>query len=285
MNTHNLPLFIVDPLVQAALQEDMGRGGDITSLAVIPADAQARAVMGARREGRICGLDLAEKAFLMADPSLTVTRLVAEGSDVEKNTPVLEVSGPARGILAGERVALNFVGRLSGIATMTRDMQKATGNHKAKIAATRKTTPGLRAIEKYAVVVGGGAPHRYALDDAMMIKDNHIAVAGGIVQALKRAKEAAGHTVKIEIEVDTLDQLKEVLGEGADIVLLDNMSTEDMARAVEMTKGRALLEASGNVTIGRVPEIAAAGVDMISCGALTHSVANFDVGLDFSAAA
>lgn len=283
--THKIPDIMIEPLVRAALAEDLGRGGDITSMAVVPESARAKVVMGARREGRICGLDLAEMAFRLIDGTLKITRLKPEGSDVKKGDAVLEVEGSARSILAGERVALNFVGRMSGIATLTRDMQAAVGNHKAKIAATRKTTPMLRAVEKYAVVVGGGAPHRYGLDDAMMIKDNHIAMAGGITAALRRAKQSAGHTVKIEIEVDTLEQLDEVLQEGADIIMLDNMSVADMETAVKRIAGRALVEASGNVTIGRIPEIAGAGVDMISSGALTHSVPNFDVGLDYKEAA
>lgn len=279
-----LPAVLTEPLVRAALAEDLGRGGDITGNAVVLAETRARVVMAARKEGRICGLDLAEMAFRLVDHSLEITRLKIEGSDVKAGEGVMEVAGCARSILAAERVALNFVGRMSGIATLTRNMQAAVGNHKAKIAATRKTTPTLRAIEKYAVVAGGGAPHRYGLDDAMMIKDNHIAMAGGIVQALKRAKQAAGHTVKIEIEVDTLEQLEEVLSEGADIIMLDNMKTSDMEKAVKMIAGRALIEASGNVTLERIPEIAATGVDMISSGALTHSVPNFDVGLDYKAA-
>lgn len=283
--THKLADILIEPLVRAALAEDLGRGGDITSNAVVPAEARAKVVMGARNDGRICGLDLAEMAFRLVDGTLKITRLKAEGSDVQKGDAVLEVEGNARSILAGERVALNFVGRMSGIATLTRNMQRAVGNHKAKIAATRKTTPNLRVVEKYAVVVGGGAPHRYGLDDAIMIKDNHIAMAGGITAALKRAKASAGHTVKIEIEVDNLEQLDEVLLTGADIIMLDNMSSADMERAVKTIAGRALIEASGNVTLARIPEIAATGVDMISSGALTHSVANFDVGLDYKDAA
>ncbi len=283
--THKLADVLIEPLVRAALAEDLGRGGDITSNAVVPPDARARVVMGARKEGRICGLDLAELAFRLIDGTLKITRLKPEGSDVRKGDAVLEVEGNARSILAGERVALNFVGRMSGIATLTRNMQQAVGNHKARIAATRKTTPNLRVVEKYAVVVGGGAPHRYGLDDAMMIKDNHIAMAGGITAALKRARQSAGHTDKIEIEVDNLEQLKEVLETGADIIMLDNMSTPDMEAAVKLIAGRALVEASGNVTLDRIPEIASTGVDMISSGALTHSAPNFDVGLDYKDAA
>lgn len=282
---HKLQDVLIEPLVRAALAEDLGRGGDITSNAVVPHDARARVVMGARKTGIICGLDLAEMAFRLIDHTLVIKRLKPEGSDVGKGDAVLEVVGNARSILAAERVALNFVGRMSGIATLTRQMQNAVGNHKAKIAATRKTTPNLRIIEKYAVVVGGGAPHRYGLDDAIMIKDNHIAMAGGITAALKRARESAGHTVKIEIEVDNLTQLDEVLQTGADIIMLDNMSTSDMETAVKRINGRSLVEASGNVTLERIAEIAATGVDMISSGALTHSAPNFDVGLDYRDAA
>jgi nicotinate-nucleotide pyrophosphorylase (carboxylating) len=284
-NVAPLPAVILEPLVRMALAEDLGRSGDITSNSTIPADTRARAVIASREDGRIAGLDLAELAFKIVDPSLTVKRLKPEGADVKKGDEVMEVEGRARSILTAERVALNFVGRLSGIATLTLKMVRAAGNHKARIAATRKTTPGLRAIEKYAVQVGGGIPHRYGLDDAVLIKDNHIAMAGGVRVAIRSAKQNIGHTVKIEVEVDTLDQLKEVLEEGADIVMLDNMSLEDMAAAVKLVAGRAVVEASGGVTLERIPKIAATGVDLISSGAITHSAPNFDVGLDFRAAA
>lgn len=280
-----LPAVLIEPLVRAALAEDLGRGGDITSNAVIPAETQARVVMSCRQEGIICGLDLAEAAFRLIDPTLKITRLANDGDAVIPGTDVLDVAGAARSILAAERVALNFTGRLSGIATLTNKMVKAVGNHKARICDTRKTTPGLRALEKYAVRVGGGMNHRAGLDDAILIKDNHIAMAGGVTAALRRARQAAGHTVKIEIEVDTLAQLKDVLDVGTDVVMLDNMSLEDMAQAVQMVAGRALVEASGGVTLERIPHIAATGVDMISSGALTHSAPNFDVGLDFRSAA
>lgn len=280
-----LPLVITEPLVKAALAEDLGRVGDITSNSTIPADVRAKVTMGARADGRIAGLDIAELAFKTVDPDLQIKRLKPEGADVKKGDKVLEVEGRARSILAAERVALNFVGRMSGIATLTLKMVRAVGNHKAKIAATRKTTPGLRAIEKYAVQVGGGIPHRYGLDDAVMIKDNHVAIAGGIREALRAAKQNVGHTVKIEVEVDTLAQLDEALEEGADIIMLDNMSIDDMTLAVKKTAGRAMLEASGNVTLERIPAIAGTGVDIISSGAVTHSAPNFDVGLDFEAAA
>lgn len=284
--------LIVEPLVKTALAEDLGQAGDITGAAAVPEGARARVVMTAREGGRIAGLDFAEAAFRMVDGTLEIKRLTAEGADVEAGGAVMEVAGAARSILAAERVALNFVGRLSGIATLTRQMARAVGGHKARIAATRKTTPGLRAAEKYAVQVGGGLPHRYGLYDAILIKDNHIAMAGGVLPALRAAKKyashakhaRAGHTVKIEIEVDTLDQLREVMAEGADIVMLDNMSLEDMAEAVKIVAGRAVVEASGGVTLARVAGIAATGVDLISSGAITHSAPNFDAGLDYRAA-
>lgn len=277
--------LVINPLVQMALAEDLGRGGDITSNSTVPAETRATVVIAAREDGRIAGMDLAESAFRMVDPDLKITRLKPEGSDVAKGDAVLEIEGRARSILTAERVALNFMGHLSGIATLTLKMVRAVGNHKARIAATRKTTPGLRTVEKYAVMVGGGIPHRYGLDDAVMIKDNHIAMAGGIKIAIRNAKAQIGHTVKIEVEVDTLVQLAEVLEEGVDIVMLDNMSNEDMTKAVEMVAGRAVIEASGGVTLARIPDIAATGVDLISTGAITHSAPNFDVGLDFKSAA
>jgi nicotinate-nucleotide pyrophosphorylase (carboxylating) len=280
-----LPSVILEPLVKMALAEDLGRSGDITSNSTVPAETRAKVVIASREEGRIAGLDLAELAFRLVDPALTVKRLKPEGSDVKKGDEVMEVEGRARSILTAERVALNFVGRMSGIATLTLKMVRAVGNHKARIAATRKTTPGLRAIEKYAVQVGGGIPHRYGLDDAVLIKDNHIAMAGGVKIAIRNAKQNIGHTVKIECEVDTLAQLKEVLEEGVDIVMLDNMSLEDMVAAVKIVAGRAVVEASGGVTLDRIPKIAATGVDLISSGAITHSAPNFDVGLDYKTAA
>jgi nicotinate-nucleotide pyrophosphorylase (carboxylating) len=281
----SLPDILVEPLVKMALAEDLGRAGDITGAATIPTGTHARVVMAVRQKGRIAGLALAETAFRCMGPDLKITRLKNDGADVEKDDALLEIAGDARAILAAERVALNFVGRLSGIATLTLQMTRATGDHKARIAATRKTTPGLRAIEKYAVQIGGGLPHRYGLDDAILIKDNHIAMAGGVRAALRGAKQNAGHTVKIEIEVDTLEQLKVVMEEGVDIVMLDNMSLADMAAAVAFVNGRAVVEASGGVTLDRIADIAATGVDLISSGAITHSAPNFDVGLDYKTSA
>lgn len=280
--TRPLDPVIIAPLVRRALEEDMGLNGDVTTDSVIPADKKATVVMAAREEGRIAGLDLAESAFAMVDSTLALKRLKPEGSDVAQGDALLEISGNARSILKAERVALNFAGHLSGIATITRNMQRACGNHKARIAATRKTLPGLRSVQKYAVTVGGGLPHRMGLFDAILIKDNHIAMAGGIAPALAAAKKQAGHTLKIEIEVDTLKQLDEVMANGgADIIMLDNMTAADMTQAVAIVQGRALLEASGGVTIERVPEIAATGVDLISVGFITHSARNLDLGLDF----
>lgn len=277
--------FIIEPLVRMALTEDLGRAGDITSDSTLPDSARACVVIAAREEGRIAGLDIAEAAFRMVDGNLKITRLIREGADVKKGDEVMQVEGRARSILTAERVALNFMGHMSGVATLTLKMVRAVGNHKAKIAATRKTLPGLRAVQKYAVMVGGGIPHRYGLDDAVLIKDNHIAMAGGVRNAIRGAKAHIGHTVKIEVEVDTLEQLAEVLEEGVDIVMLDNMTNEQMKKAVAMAEGRAVVEASGGVTLARIPEIAETGVDLISSGAITHSAPNFDVGLDYKAAA
>lgn len=277
--------FIIEPLVRMALAEDLGRAGDITSDSTVPESARACVVIAAREEGRIAGLDIAEAAFRMVDANLKITRLIREGADVKKGDEVMKVEGRARSILTAERVALNFMGHMSGVATLTLKMVRAVGNHKAKIAATRKTLPGLRAVQKYAVMIGGGIPHRYGLDDAVLIKDNHIAMSGGVRNAIRNAKAHIGHTVKIEVEVDTLEQLAEVLDEGVDIVMLDNMTGEQMKQAVAMVGGRAVVEASGGVTLARIPEIAATGVDLISSGAVTHSAPNFDVGLDYKAAA
>lgn len=285
--------FIIEPLVRMALAEDLGRAGDITSDSTVPETARATVVIAAREDGRIAGMDIAEAAFRMVDQNLKITRLIREGADVKKGDEVMQVEGRARSILMAERVALNFMGHMSGVATLTLKMVRAVGNHKAKIAATRKTLPGLRAVQKYAVMVGGGIPHRYGLDDAVLIKDNHIAMAGaaagntagGVRNAIRGAKAHIGHTVKIEVEVDTLEQLEEALDEGVDIVMLDNMTNAQMKKAVEMAAGRAVVEASGGVTLARIPEIAATGVDLISSGAITHSAPNFDVGLDYKNAA
>ena len=272
--------ILLENAVRAALDEDLGQAGDITTNATIPAHVQASAVMAARKGGVIAGLPLAEAAFRIIDPSLKIEALVEDGAHVPAKTPVLRVTGNARAILTAERVALNYACRLSGIATMTAEFVALVAHTNANICCTRKTTPGLRAFEKYAVRCGGAMNHRFGLDDAVLIKDNHIAVAGGIREALRAAKAAAGHLVKVEIEVDTLDQLREVVDEGADFVLLDNMSVEQMREAVKIAAGKVKLEASGGINKSTVKEIAETGVDLISSGALTHSAPILDLGLD-----
>ena len=280
MNLSPLPRLIVEPLVRAALEEDLGRAGDITTDAIVPADDQAKMAIVARRAGTIAGLDLAALAFELVDPRLAFGAVVRDGAAVQAGETVALVSGPARGLLTGERVALNFLGRLSGIATATNAVVRAIQPHRARVVCTRKTTPLLRSVEKYAVRAGGGSKHRFGLDDAVLIKDNHIAVAGGVAWAIERARAAVGHLVKIEVEVDTLAQLEDALAAGAEAVLLDNMSLEDLRTAVALCKGRAVTEASGGVTLANAPDIAATGVDIISLGWLTHSVAVLDLGLD-----
>ncbi len=269
------PLAIADA-VQRALDEDLGRAGDITSIATIPETAQAHAVLVARQAGVIAGLPLAVATFQKLSPDFNIQAHFRDGGTVAQGLHVLTISGPARAVLAGERTALNFVGRLSGIATLTADYVRHTAGTNLRICCTRKTTPGLRALEKYAVRCGGGFNHRFGLDDAILIKDNHIAVAGGITPVLKRARAHAGHLVKIEIEVDTLAQLREVLDTGF-------MDFADLAEAVKLAKGRVVLEASGGVTQSSIAKIAATGVDYVSAGALTHSAPNFDVALDIDA--
>ena len=280
MSTAFLNPLLIEDSVRRALDEDLGRAGDITTTATIPASAGARAVIASREAGVIAGLPLAQAAFHMIAPGLRFTGLVGDGGHVNPGDVVAEIEGSARAVLSAERVALNFLGRLSGIASLTnRFVQQVTGTE-CRIVCTRKTTPGLRAFEKYAVRCGGGFNHRYGLDDAVLIKDNHIAVAGGVAAALRAAKAAVGHLVKIEIEVDTLIQLREVLAEGADVVLLDNMSVETLREAVALVEGAMLTEASGGVNLDSVAAIARTGVDMVSVGALTHSPRVLDLGLD-----
>ncbi len=285
MNKPFLYPLIIENAVRAALEEDIGRAGDITSVATIPESMQARCVMAPRKPGTICGLSVAEAAFKMVDPSLNFEYLAADGDAFTKvRTPIARISGNARAILTAERTALNFISHMSGIATMTALFVEMTKHTKAKIIDTRKTTPNLRAFQKYAIRCGGGLNHRFGLDDAFLIKDNHIAVCGGIKQALQACKAHAGHLLKIEIEVDSLDQLKEVLEEGADAVLFDNMSPEQMAEGVKMIAGRMRTEASGGINADSVKAVAEAGVDVISSGALTHSAAILDIGLDIEMA-
>jgi nicotinate-nucleotide pyrophosphorylase (carboxylating) len=276
-----LPRIIVTRAVADALAEDLGLAGDITTDATVDDGATAKAVIAARRPGVLAGLDLAEAAFAAMDPSIMFTRAKADGDRIASGDVVASISGNARAILTGERVALNYLGRMSGIATLTRHYVDAIAGTKAAIVDTRKTTPGLRAFEKYAVRCGGGQNHRTGLFDAILIKDNHIVAAGGVEAALARARAHAGHMVKIEIEVDTLQQLDRVLEHKVDVILLDNMPPETLREAVARVAGRALTEASGGVNLDTVRGIAEAGVDLISVGALTHSAPVLDLGLDF----
>jgi nicotinate-nucleotide pyrophosphorylase (carboxylating) len=278
--TFDLPPILIEEAVRAALAEDLGRAGDVTTQATISAGATACAAIRAREAGVVAGLALAREAFRLIDARVLFETKVDDGAHVEAGASIAAISGPAHAILSAERVALNFLGRLSGVATLTARYVSAVAGASARICDTRKTTPSLRALEKYAVRCGGGVNHRFGLDDAVLIKDNHVAVAGGVVQALRAAKAHVGHLVKIEIEVDTLDQLREVLDEGADAVLLDNMTLDDLRSAVALARGRIICEASGGVTLSNVAEIAKTGVDLISVGALTHSAATFDIGLD-----
>jgi len=271
----------INEAVHRALDEDLGRAGDVTSTATIPEATPAHAIMVARQGGVISGLPLAVATFRKLSPDIRINAPIRDGATVKKGEHVLAISGPARAVLTGERTALNFVGRLSGIATLTADYVRQTTGTKLRICCTRKTTPGLRALEKYAVRCGGGFNHRFGLDDAVLIKDNHIAVVGGVRAVLERARAHLGHLVKVEIEVDTLNQLREVLDTGlADAVLLDNMDAATLREAVKLSQGRLVLEASGGVTLESIAGIAATGVDYISSGALTHSAPNFDVALD-----
>ena len=270
----------IEPIVRAALAEDLGRAGDITTDSIIPADAVATARIAARKDGRVAGLEAALIAFRLLDPGISVTVERADGDDVAPGGTIASLTGKARALLTAERTALNLMGRLSGIATATRALVREVEGTNARVVCTRKTTPGLRVLEKHAVKLGGGFNHRFGLDDAVLIKDNHIAVAGGVRPAVERVRAAIGHMVKVEVEVDTLDQLDELLGLPVDVVLLDNMDPDTLRRAVRMVDGRLLTEASGNVTLATVRAIAETGVDMISCGWLTHSAPNLDLGLD-----
>ncbi|MGR3592839.1 MAG: carboxylating nicotinate-nucleotide diphosphorylase [Limimaricola soesokkakensis] len=277
-----IPDLLLEPMVRHALHEDLGAYGDVTTRAVIPADTTYAARINAREAGVVSGMQIAAIAFRLVDPTLRVTTRLADGAACAPGDTLMEIEGSAASILSAERVALNFAGRLSGIATLTAGFVKETAGTTTRVTCTRKTTPGLRAAEKLAVLHGGGFNHRYGLSDAILIKDNHIAAAGGIRAALQAATASASHMLKIEIEVDTLDQLAEVLEVGgADVVLLDNMPTPDLARTVEMVGGRLVTEASGNMRRERVAEVCATGVDYVSSGALTHSARTLDLGLDF----
>ncbi len=273
--------LLIEPVVRAALEEDLGRAGDITSELTVPADARATAKLVARKAGTIAGLIAAQCAFRLIDAGVSFKNESSDGETVAAGTVLADIEGPARSLLSAERVALNFLGHLSGVATATRALVDAVEGTKARIACTRKMTPGLRTLEKYAVRCGGGFNHRFGLDDAVLIKDNHLVAAGGIKPAIERVRAGLGHMAKIEVEVDSLAQLEEALGLGVDTVLLDNMKPDELKRAVDLTKGRAVLEASGNVTLATVRAIAESGVDYISSGAITHSAPNLDVALDF----
>ncbi|MBW8877388.1 MAG: carboxylating nicotinate-nucleotide diphosphorylase [Acidobacteria bacterium] len=277
-----VPLYpiLYEPLIRRALEEDLGRAGDLTSDAVLPPDLKGEARIVARAAGRLAGLPASLSAFRLLDPEIEIETHAADGEDMAAGAVLAIVRGPARTLLSAERTSLNLLGRLCGIATATRDLVRRVEPHGARIVCTRKTTPGLRALEKYAVRCGGGHNHRFGLDDAVLIKDNHIALAGGLRTAVERARRAVGHLVKIEVEVDSLEMLREALDLGADVVLLDNMSVETLREAVALARGRAITEASGGITPETAAAIAATGVDLLSLGWLTHSAPALDVAMD-----
>ena len=281
MRVPPLPRVMIEAQVRAALLEDLGRAGDITTDAIIPPDEQAETVLAARKPGVVAGLDLALLAFELIDPAIKAAVAKPDGSRLEKGETIATIHGPVRGILTAERVALNYLCHLSGIASATAAVVESIRGTKAHVVCTRKTLPGLRTVQKYAIRVGGGFNHRFGLDDAVLIKDNHIAAAGSIKAAVERARAAIGHLVKIELEVDALAQLEEGLAVGVDAVLLDNMNLDEMRRAVGIVKGRAITEASGGITPQTAPAIAATGIDLLSSGWLTHSSQALDIGLDY----
>ncbi len=286
MNTHLEPALdkvLLEPLVQAALVEDLGRRGDVTSQATIPADKQAKLQIRARQAGVICGMDVARLSFAAVDEQIEFVAQIHDGERVAAGTVLAIVSGNARHLLTSERTALNFLTHLSGIATATQQIVDSVAEYPAQITCTRKTIPGLRTLQKYAVRCGGGRNHRLGLDDAILIKDNHIAIAGDIKTAIKQAQDFAGHLIPIEVEVDTLEQLQLALDAGVSLVLLDNMSPDTLSEAVAMCQGRAQTEASGGITPETVQAAAKSGVDFIAMGYLTHSTTALDIGLDFSA--
>ncbi|WP_394213514.1 carboxylating nicotinate-nucleotide diphosphorylase [Psychrobacter piscatorii] len=274
---------LLKPLVEDALAEDLGRRGDVTSQATIPADMQAQLQIKARQSGVICGMDLARLSFALVDANIEFLAQVQDGETVAAGAVLATVKGNARHLLTAERTALNFMTHLSGIATATRQIVDSVAQYPAQITCTRKTIPGLRIVQKYAVRCGGGRNHRLGLDDAILIKDNHIAIAGDIKTAIEQAQHFAGHLIPIEVEVDTLEQLEQALEAGVSLVLLDNMSPEVLSQAVAMCKGRAKTEASGGITPETVQAAASTGVDFIAMGYLTHSTTALDIGLDFSA--
>lgn len=278
--TRFLPDILIEPVVRMALAEDLGRAGDVTAQACIPEGARMRAVFAARKSGVLAGIDCVRLAVLAMDPEASIELKLRDGDAFEAGAVLAEVEADARAFLAAERTALNLLGRLCGIATLTRAYVEAVAGTKARIADTRKTTPGLRALEKHAVLCGGGVNHRFGLDDAILIKDNHVAVCGGVGEAVRRARASVGHLMKVEVEVDGLDQLDEALAAGPDVIMLDNFTLAMLREAVTRTAGRVTLEASGGVNLETVRGIAETGVDVISVGALTHSAPALDVGLD-----
>ncbi|MGE0417723.1 MAG: carboxylating nicotinate-nucleotide diphosphorylase [Acetobacteraceae bacterium] len=280
MSVPPLPSIMVEPSVRAALLEDLGRAGDLTTDSIVPADARTECAMVARQRGVVAGLDYALTAFRLIDPGIQVRVERPDGTRIEPGDLIATVTGSARGILTAERVALNFLGHLSGVASATRGIADAIVGTRAQVCCTRKTMPGLRIAQKYAVRVGGGSNHRFGLDDAVLIKDNHVAIAGGVRPAVERARAGVGHLVKIELEVDTLDQLREAMDLRVDAVLLDNMGPDMLREAVGIVDGRAITEASGRIRPETAPAIAAAGVDLLSVGWLTHSAQVLDIGLD-----
>ena len=280
MRPTGLPRVLLEPLVRAALAEDLGRAGDITSAAIIPEDRHDTFVLTAREPGVLAGVDVASLTYHVLDPTVVFLAHRQDGDRLTPGTVVAEVSGPARSLLSGERVALNLLGHLSGVATATAGIADAIGHTRARVCCTRKTTPGLRGLEKYAVRCGGGVNHRWGLDDAVLVKDNHIAVAGSITEAVRRVRAVVGHLVSVEVEVDDLDQLRELMADPVDAVLLDNMDPATTAEAVRLVGGAMTVEASGRVTAQTAPALAEAGVDLISAGWITHSAATLDIGLD-----
>jgi len=275
-----IPAGLLRDLVARTLDEDLGGRGDVTTLATVPADATARFDIVSRADGVLAGVQAASEVFAQVDPAIDAKWTRADGAAVKAGDVVATLSGPARSLLTAERAALNFLGRMSGIATLTRRYVDAVAGTSVAIAHTRKTTPGLRALEIQAVKAGGGASHRYGLDDAILIKDNHVAVCGSVGEAVRRAKAFAGHMTRVAVEIDRLDQLDDAIAEGAESILLDNFSLADLQAAVAAAKGQVTLEASGGVNLDTVRAIADTGVDVISVGALTHSASNFDLGLD-----
>jgi nicotinate-nucleotide pyrophosphorylase (carboxylating) len=277
----SLPMVMIEPTVRAALLEDLGRAGDLTTDAIVPAEARTRTALVARQPGVVAGLDFAAAAFRLIDPAIQMAVAMPDGTRLRPGDTIATIIGPAQGILTAERTALNFLCHLSGVASATRGIADAIAGTRARVCCTRKTMPGLRFAQKYAVRVGGGSNHRFGLDDAVLIKDNHVAIAGGVRPAVERARAGVGHLVKIELEVDTLSQLEEALTLKVDAVLLDNMGPDMLREAVAMVDGRAITEASGRIRPDTAPAIAASGVDLLSVGWLTHSATVLDIGLDW----